>query len=715
MAMLPIDVLCLTMDTSPDDDPVFDWCQTNCRRTACHSVNDIATGVVDPADFDVVWWHSETIGHESLKAAGKQAAGALTAHTEAGGGLLLTGTALSVVDTVGIDTVAPDTFGLEFVDEIGGMSVKTLHFDHPIFEGLEGWIRTLPPGEYAGARYETLIPAHGQLLGSEIRGDSRLVGTNTVVSWSVGNGAVYGVGAGISFHDHVEGEFAVRRDQLLCNLLTTLASRRRPQFTDRPTTQKSQQALRERLADDPHRPGYHLTAPAHWLNDPNGLIQYDGTYHLFYQYNPGGPFHGSIHWGHATSDDLLTWTDQPVALAPDPDGPDRDGCWSGCAVVDDDGTPTILYTGGRGRDQLPCLATAANEELTGWNRDPRNPIIETVPVDPPLLETDNWAAEFRDHCVWQADGVWYHLIGAGLEDGGGVVLLYRGESLDSWEYVGPLLSGEYNRPFTVWECPELLEFDGRQLLHVSNYETVRYVVGTADLEAPDFAVEHEGIIDHGCLYAPQSLETDNGRQLMWGWLKPDRTVDAQWDAGWSGCFSLPRELSLDAEGRLRQHPAGELRELRDRHVAVETTLADGDFTELSLSGNCYELSLTAECDPDATLELGVFESPARSERTTIRYDGTAVGVDRSESSHSHEIGTDEQRVDVPGETLDLQVFVDGSVLELFINGRECLTCRVYPTRRDADGVSLSAVGGDVVVELDGWELLPTFPAGHRRQ
>jgi len=115
-------------------------------------------------------------------------------------------------------------------------------------------------------------------------------------------------------------------------------------------------ALRQSLAHDPHRPQYHFIAPGNWLNDPNGLIQWDGRYHMFYQYNPRGAFHGTIHWGHAVSDDLVHWTDLPIALAPTPGGHDAEGCWSGCAV-DNGGVPTLIYSGVF--PQTVCLATGS--------------------------------------------------------------------------------------------------------------------------------------------------------------------------------------------------------------------------------------------------------------------------------------------------------------------------------------------------------------------
>src|ERR687893_1789285 len=117
---------------------------------------------------------------------------------------------------------------------------------------------------------------------------------------------------------------------------------------------ETEQVLYERLSQDPHRPRYHFLPPANWMNDPNGLIQWNGEYHLFYQHNPFGPLWGNMHWGHATSSDLVHWTHQPIALAPTPGSPDEDGCYSGCMVVNG-GMPTIIYTGLHGHDQYPCF------------------------------------------------------------------------------------------------------------------------------------------------------------------------------------------------------------------------------------------------------------------------------------------------------------------------------------------------------------------------
>src|SRR5438270_8215944 len=100
------------------------------------------------------------------------------------------------------------------------------------------------------------------------------------------------------------------------------------------------------LAHDPLRPEYHLLPPHNWMNDPNGPIWWKGQYHLFYQLNPHAAIWGDMHWGHATSPDMVHWRHEQIALAPTPGGADSEGCFSGSAGVDN-GVPTFISTGVR--------------------------------------------------------------------------------------------------------------------------------------------------------------------------------------------------------------------------------------------------------------------------------------------------------------------------------------------------------------------------------
>ena len=168
---------------------------------------------------------------------------------------------------------------------------------------------------------------------------------------------------------------------------------------------------------DLHRPLYHFTAPQNWINDPNGLIQVNGVYHLFYQHNPDGPFWGDIHWGHARSTDLFHWEHLPLAMAPDQPY-DNFGVFSGCAVLNN-GTPTVVYTGVQ-KDaygtQLPCVATS-DDDLITWHKHPANPVIAQAPAG---VSPDN----FRDHSIWKEGDAWFMVMGASFQGKTGAALIY---------------------------------------------------------------------------------------------------------------------------------------------------------------------------------------------------------------------------------------------------------------------------------------------------
>ncbi|QCC48596.1 glycoside hydrolase family 32 protein [Halobellus limi] len=669
-------------------------------------VDDVAAST----SYDVIWWHRE----EELRDIDEDVASALEGYVRDGGGLLLGLRAVSAVEPLGIDPVAPDAVGTASVSAPAGLLWRSVYDDHPAVEGFDGLrIPIADHGTVPFARYEAVLPAEGEVLAATVEGEHDRPVQTSVVSWHHGDGAVLGASA-LAFGGDPAEEIAANRDRVAAGFLESLAAGPDSRF-DRPTDREGFERLRARLRDDPHRPRFHVTSPANWINDPNGLIEHEGRYHVFYQYNPAGPYHHAIHWGHAVSDDLVHWRDEPLALAPTPDGPDRDGCWSGCAI-DDEGTPTLLYTGGRGRKQLPCLATATDGSLRSWRKDTANPIIEEAPTDLDILETEHWEAEFRDHCVWREDGLWHQIIGSGVTDVGGTALHYTAEDLRDWTYEGPLLVGEGPDSGAVWECPELLRLGEKELLHVSNYEDVVYFIG----ERGDggFEVDSRGLLDHGDFYAPQSMAVGDG-YLTWGWLPEARDNEAQWDAGWSGALSVPRRIDVDESGDLRQRPAAELKALRETQYVDSAAIdLDDERRELPASGRTLELTATMTLRDADAVTLSVFESPDRRERTEISYTaGNELVVDRSNASEDHRARSDEQRMEVTpyDEPLSLRLFLDGSVIEAFVNDRHCLTSRVYPTRDDSTGLAVAAVGGRAEIgDFSVWELGDAWPTAEER-
>ena len=479
------------------------------------------------------------------------------------------------------------------------------------------------------------------------------------------------------------------------------------------------QSIREQLAPDPQRPGYHFLPPANWLNDPNGLIQWNGQYHLFYQYNPASPFWGTIHWGHTTSTDLVHWTDLPIALAPTPGGPDEDGCWSGCAV-DNHGIPTLIYSGNRGDQQRPCVATSADDLLT-WEKYAGNPVIPAPPQDLDVVA-------FRDHCVWQDGDIWYQIIGSGIKDVGGTVLLYTSQDLLHWEYIHPICVGDATQtePLwtgSMWECPDLFALEDKHVLMVSVWDNNLtyypiYFIGTyAD---HIFTPEYLQKLDFGTsFYAPQSMRDAQGRRLVWGWLREARDLEAQGAAGWSGVMSLPWMLSIRSDGILGIQPVPELEALRGQHYQfrdIDLTPTSSDLLE-DVQGDMLEI--LAEIDPGDAMEVGIAVrcSPDEVEQTRLLYQrvGQRLVIDRSRSSLSSSAYRDVQEGPFElssDEPLRLHVFLDRSVLEVFANERASIACRIYPSRADSLGIDLFASGGNAkLISMDIWEMASIWGQG----
>lgn len=441
-------------------------------------------------------------------------------------------------------------------------------------------------------------------------------------------------------------------------------------------------AARARLASDPLRPQLHFTAPANWLNDPNGLIQWQGLYHLFYQYHPFSAQWGRIHWGHAVSDDLARWSDLPIALTPDPVGADADGCWSGC-LVDDAGVPTIIYTGVRAGVEVQCVATG-DDALVAWRKHPGNPVIAAPPAG---LET----LGFRDPCVWREDDGWRMLLATGLRGRGGAALLYASPDLLHWTYLHPLLAadevgdelpdpGELGE---IWECPGLFPLgdpaDGRYVLLISTLPARRTLAFIGAYADQRFVPERLTPLDAGpSFYAPQAFRDARGRLLLFGWLQETRPEAAALAAGWSGAISAPRVLSRLPDGALGMDVAPEWEALRQAPdptpglALAAVALAPGAALDLPpLPGGCFE----AQVDYAAGAADGVIELQAPGARLAIAWErraGTLTlrGPDTDVAQRSAPCPDDEP--------IRLRLLVDRSIVEVFVNQRIGGSWRFYP-------------------------------------
>lgn len=481
--------------------------------------------------------------------------------------------------------------------------------------------------------------------------------------------------------------------------------------------------LRQAALADPLRPAFHFTSPAGWLNDPNGVAQRDGVFHLFYQYNPLTAEHNRIRWGHAISTDLVRWHDRPIALSPSDGGPDADGCWSG-VLVDDDGTPTIVYSGNSAATptQTACVARS-DTSLDRWQKEPGNPVIASP--------SERYSVTgFRDHCVWRETGAWRQLIGSGLHGRGGCAFLYESDDLIHWRELGPLIIGDASAlpedddawSGTMWECVDFFRFtpDG-----TSAPPDAR----THDPHLLIFSAWHEDVTRHSLIvrgtyhddrfdahayqrldlggrhaYAPQTFADESGRRVLWSWMQEARPAQAQHAAGWSGAMAIPRRLWLDDTLTVRQEPVAEFAMLREAPLAFEPRGAG--FAASSVQA---EAELSVDVPDDGAVRIDVFATGDEAEQTVItlrRSPSTIeVSVDRSRASLDDTVDASPHRGEVPGAgaTIDVRILLDRSSLEVFVDGI-ALTTRVYPTRADATGFRVEPIHGATVRDVKGWHL-----------
>jgi len=429
------------------------------------------------------------------------------------------------------------------------------------------------------------------------------------------------------------------------------------------------------------------------MNDPNGTIYRDGWYHLFYQHNPYGDDWGHIHWGHARSRDLARWEHLPIALWPSAEKREAH-CFSGCAAIDGTGRPMIFYTSipdqGGPRQGPEQWAAVGDDDLVVWEKHAGNPILSNeVHGGPEVLE-------WRDPFVFREGDRTFMVLGGKLseKDGGdAVVLVYEaeGEELTRWRY-GGVLFRHPDKGLRNIECPNFTRVGDRYLLMFSPYGPLEWYVGEFDADALSFRAEGSGKVDaSGNYYATNVLYDEEGRCVLFGWVK-----GFEGGRGWNGCLSLPRILSVRSNGRLGQQPAPQLEKLRGRSFEFQAIrLEDQAWALPEVRGDTLEILVEIEPHEARAFGLKVRRSDDGERGVAIRWEDGILDVAGVKAP---------LRLERDETTLRLHVFLDKSVLEVFANGRECVTRVVYQEPQDL-GVEVFAEGGGVTVRsLEVWEI-----------
>jgi beta-fructofuranosidase len=300
------------------------------------------------------------------------------------------------------------------------------------------------------------------------------------------------------------------------------------------------------------RPTFHFSSPIGWLNDPNGFSMYKGECHLFYQYHPFSMHWGPMHWGHATTNDFVKWSNLPIALAPDQEY-DSAGCFSGSAI-EKDGKHILAYTSvvdeelenqERRIRQQQCIAIGDGRN---YEKLASNPVISEHILPDGVSKVD-----FRDPKIWFADDMYYMLVANRSEDGSGQLLLFMAKELDKWDFVSVFdkCDNVYGK---MWECPDYFMLGSKEIIMMSPQDMradglqfhsgngTIYFVGYS--ENGRYLREQVGVIDYGLdFYAPQTLLTKDNRRIMIAWMQSWDIYLAKEENGWSGMMTLPREIT----------------------------------------------------------------------------------------------------------------------------------------------------------------------------
>ena len=472
----------------------------------------------------------------------------------------------------------------------------------------------------------------------------------------------------------------------------------------------------ERFEDDFNRPAFHMVPAANWTNEPHGLIYYKGLYHIFNQKNPNGLLLFNMNWGHYSSPDLITWTEHRPILWPEP-GYDQFGCWSGHAVIDDSGQPAIMYTSGDGENFGMAMANPKDDSLLNWEKHAENPLVPHAPKH--FARKD-----MRDPYIWKEQDTWYMIVGFGLKEEGvrkGTVLLYKSDDLVNWEYLHPLFTGDpqHDNSGVFWEMPVFRKMNGTRVLlvnkvpHEGEPAVSLYWTGRFENEKfkPDFKHPKRLEIVNRFL-SPSVNEDTNGRTIAVGIIPDEIYPEAQLRQGWTHLFSIPRVWSLENK-TIHQKPLPELKRLREEEMEYPNIrIKPGESGYVNISD--HQLEMQGTFKPENCSQLGwiIGQNPDKSERTKIYYDyqRQQFVVDRSQSSINPFFqGRDEIRTGDfslgNNESFDFQIYIDGSVVEFFINNRAAFTTRIFPMHPESNGVDLFVEKGSATVEnLKFWRL-----------
>ncbi|MBP2028965.1 beta-fructofuranosidase [Acetoanaerobium pronyense] len=439
----------------------------------------------------------------------------------------------------------------------------------------------------------------------------------------------------------------------------------------------------EKVNSDTWRLKYHVMPPIGWLNDPNGVCEFKGKYHLFYQYSPLNAEGGLKYWGHVVSDDMVNFEDKGIKLYPD-SPQDIHGVYSGSAFVNEDKihffyTGNVKMTGdydyiNDGREQNTIYAISEDGDQ----------ITNKKNVIPSNQYPEGFSTHIRDPKVFSKNNIYYMVLGARDINNKGQIILYQSYDLENWDFKS-IFAGPYENLGYMWECPDFFSLDEKEILLISpqglkpdgykynNIYQSGYFIGESDFSVGSFNPETDFLeLDCGFdFYAPQTFCDSKGRRIMWAWMGlPD--IESEYSNptikyGWQHAMTIPREL-LIMNNKLIQKPLQEYKKLR-KELSEYKIQVYGRTKQEELYGDIYEMILEfQEIKNEIKIHL--------REDTLILFDNKSKTISLNHGKSGYGRTVRKTKIE---SLKNIQIFSDSSSLEIFINeGEKVFTTRIYP-------------------------------------
>lgn len=418
---------------------------------------------------------------------------------------------------------------------------------------------------------------------------------------------------------------------------------------------------------------FHLMPPTGWLNDPNGLCQFHGENHVFFQYCPFDATGGLKVWGHYISKDWIHWEYKGTPFVPDYPY-DCHGIYSGCAWIEDS-KMHLFYTGNVKYD--------GQYDYILEGRDAN--VIHAISKDgiqfeekECLLKKEDYPKEYtchiRDPKVWKENEIYYMVLGGRKKEEKGAVLLYQSKDLKQWSWVQELTTKETFG--YMWECPDLFRLKGQTILSVSPQGLERGTYQYQNIyQSGYFLVEGDYCSDYQLsefkewdmgfdFYAPQTFQDEKGRRILIGWMGlPDMEEEYKnptVESGWQHTLTLPRQLTIQ-EKTILQYPIEEINLLREECIEIE------DGIPVSIENGIFDLELLEVQDTSCSIQIQnglLFEY--KNQEFSMKFINE-IGMGRKErKAHIKELKS-------------VRILADRSAIEVYINhGEYVFSTRFYP-------------------------------------